>query len=76
MRVIGAGIAVVVATRCPQGRTAAIYGGGGGAKDLAEAGAIFAGDLTGVKARILLAALPGSGAAPEAIAAAFAQLAG
>lgn len=71
-----AGMVVVITSRCPQGRTAAIYGGGGGGKDLARAGAIFAGDLTGVKARILLSVLLGSAASQEAIAACFTQLGG
>jgi len=35
---------------------APIYGGGGG-RDLADAGAIFAGDLQGPKARLLLMVL-------------------
>ena len=50
------GVAVVVTTRCPQGRVMPIYGDGGG-KDLAAAGAFFAGDLSGLKARMLLALL-------------------
>jgi len=55
------GIPVAVASRSPQGRVEPIYGAGGGS-DLASAGAIFCGDLSGVKARILLALLLGSGA--------------
>jgi L-asparaginase len=50
------GVFVVVTTRCPQGRVAPIYGNGGG-KDLLAAGAIFAGDLSGTKARIVLSLL-------------------
>jgi L-asparaginase len=50
------GVLVVITTRCPQGRVLPIYGNGGG-KDLVTAGGIFAGDLSGVKARILLAVL-------------------
>jgi L-asparaginase len=50
------GVLVAVATRCPQGRAEPIYGNGGG-KDLLAAGAVFAGDLSGVKARILLSVL-------------------
>jgi L-asparaginase len=73
---IAAGIIVVIASRCPQGRTQPIYGGGGGGQDLLQAGALFAGDLSGVKARILLAVLLGSGASREAIAATFDQLGG
>lgn len=72
---VAAGLAVVVTSRCPQGRVQPIYGNGGG-KDVAAAGALFAGDLTGVKARILLAVLLGAGLPPPAIAARFAALAG
>jgi L-asparaginase len=47
------GVAVVVVSRCPEGRAAPIYGNGGG-YDLREAGAIFGGSLSGQKARLLL----------------------
>jgi L-asparaginase len=50
------GVLVVVTTRCPQGRVEPIYGNGGG-KDLLEAGAVFAGDMSGIKTRILLSVL-------------------
>jgi L-asparaginase len=54
-RACAAGVSVVVTSRCPSGRVKAIYGsGGGGGRDLEDAGAIFAGDLKGRKARILL----------------------
>jgi L-asparaginase len=52
-RATKSGIPVVITSRCPAGRVAPIYGGGGG-RDLEDAGAIFAGDLSGVKTRILL----------------------
>jgi L-asparaginase len=55
---VAAGVPVLVTSRCGDGRVAPLYGNGGGV-DLAAAGAIFAGDLTGVKARILLAVLLG-----------------
>jgi L-asparaginase len=55
-RAVNNGIPVIVTSRCPAGRVAPIYGRGGG-KDLEEVGAIFAGDLSGVKARILLMVL-------------------
>lgn len=55
-RAVGAGVAVVVTSRCATGRVEPIYGKGGG-KDLADAGAIFAGDLKGPKARLLLMVL-------------------
>ncbi|MEX0853803.1 MAG: asparaginase [Bauldia sp.] len=54
------GVLVVVTTRCPQGRVAPIYGNGGGT-DLVSAGAVFAGDMSGIKARILLAVLLAGG---------------
>lgn len=47
------GVPVVVASRCAAGRVEPVYGRGGG-KDLADAGALFAGDLAGPKARVLL----------------------
>lgn len=72
---VAAGLPVVIASRCPQGRVKPIYGNGGG-KDLAVAGAIFAGDLAGVKARVLLAVLLGAGLARKAIAERIAELAG
>jgi L-asparaginase len=50
-------IPVLMTSRCPAGRVQAIYGGGGGGRDLADAGAIFAGDLKGPKARLLLMVL-------------------
>jgi L-asparaginase len=54
-RACAAGVPVVVTSRCPSGRVKAIYGsGGGGGRDLEDAGAIFAGDLKGPKARIFL----------------------
>jgi L-asparaginase len=72
---ISAGIPVLVTSRSPQGRVRPIYGNGGG-KDLAAAGAIFAGDLSGVKARVLLALLLGAGMAHETIAETVLKLAG
>jgi L-asparaginase len=72
---VTAGIPVLVTSRCPQGRVRPIYGNGGG-KDLEEAGAIFAGDLAGVKARVLLSALLGAGATRERIAETVAEIAG
>jgi len=67
----GAGIPVVVASRCFDGRTEAVYGGVGGSQRLADYGAIFAGDLPAHKARLkLLLALPASDD-PEAVRAVF-----
>lgn len=64
---VAAGVAVVVCSRCAEGRVEPVYGRGGG-RDLADAGAVFAGDLAGPKARVLLqlAAGDGSAAAGEA----------
>jgi L-asparaginase len=50
---VAAGVPVVVCSRCLEGRVEPVYGRGGG-KDLAEAGAWFAGDLAGPKTRVLL----------------------
>ncbi|MCB8876389.1 asparaginase [Acidisoma silvae] len=55
---VAQGIPVLVTSRCGEGRVKPVYGNGGGV-DLAKAGAIFAGDLTGQKARILLSVLLG-----------------
>ncbi|UMY15524.1 asparaginase [Methylobacterium organophilum] len=71
--IVAAGTAVIVASRCPEGRVKPIYGNGGG-KDLERAGAIFAGDLSGQKARILAAVVLGTEGAD--LAEAFASLAG
>ena len=50
---VSSGVTVVVCSRCVEGRVKPVYGRGGG-RDLAEAGAVFAGDLAGPKARVLL----------------------
>lgn len=68
---VAAGVPVVVASRCASGRTAPRYGYDGGGVTLAEAGAVFAGDLSAVKARIKLMVLLGSGATPAAIRESF-----
>lgn len=73
---VARGVPVLVTSRCGEGRVKPVYGHGGGV-DLAAAGAIFAGDLTGQKARILLAMLLGeidaAGLDTAAKRAAFAQ---
>jgi len=51
------GIVVLLTSRCPAGRVEPLYGGGGGGRDLADAGALFVGDLKGPKARLLLMVL-------------------
>lgn len=58
--ICASGTLVFVASRCPHGRTAPIYGNGGG-KDLEAAGAAFLEDLSGIKARVLLSVLFGCG---------------
>jgi len=57
---VSAGVPVVVCSRCVAGRVEPVYGRGGG-RDLADAGALFAGDLAGPKARVLLQLALGSG---------------
>jgi L-asparaginase len=56
-RASASGIVVLITSRCPAGRVEPIYGGGGGGRDLADAGALFTGDLKGPKARLLLMVL-------------------
>ena len=68
-------IPVLMTSRCPAGRVQAIYGGGGGGRDLADAGAIFAGDLKGPKARLLLMVLLSGAASGTPIAQTVAALA-
>jgi L-asparaginase len=62
---VAAGVAIVVCSRCVAGRVEPVYGRGGG-RDLAEAGAVFAGDLAGPKARVLLQLAGGDAAAVAA----------
>ena len=51
---ISNGVCLVMSTRVQQGRARPLYGFTGGGKTLAEAGVIFADDLSPQKARILL----------------------
>jgi L-asparaginase len=53
-RAIDAGLPVLIATRCAQGRVLDTYAYEGSGRDLRNRGVIFAGNLTGPKARILL----------------------
>ncbi len=62
---VARGVTVVVCSRCSSGRVEPVYGRGGG-RDLAEAGALFAGDLAGPKARVLLQIALGAGLDPAA----------
>ena len=57
---VAAGVPVVICSRCLEGRVEPVYGRGGG-RDLAEAGALFAGDVAGPKARVLLQVALGAG---------------
>jgi L-asparaginase len=69
---VAAGVFVAVCSRCVEGRVEPVYGRGGG-RDLAEAGARFAGDLAGPKARVLLQLALGAGLDPASALAAEAQ---
>lgn len=73
--IIAGGTPVIVTSRCSRGRVKPVYGNGGG-KDLEAAGAIFAGDLSGPKARILAAVLSGLGQSIEEMRSEFTQLGG
>jgi L-asparaginase len=53
-RAIDAGIPVLLSTRCAQGRVLDTYAYEGSGRDLRNRGVLFAGNLTGPKARILL----------------------
>lgn len=53
-KAIKAGIKVVIASRVPNGAVQPVYGYPGGGQSLAKIGALFAGDLSPQKARILL----------------------
>ncbi|RPE66992.1 asparaginase [Pacificibacter maritimus] len=55
------GIPVVVASRCHEGRTRAVYGNDSGGVSLVAKGGILAGDLSAVKARLMLATCLGAG---------------
>lgn len=70
---VGSGIPVIVASRCMEGQAAPIYGGDSGGTSLAAAGAIFAGELSGIKARLLLSVLLAAEATTDTISAAFAE---
>jgi L-asparaginase len=63
---VAAGVVVVVCSRCAEGRVEPVYGRGGG-RDLADAGALFAGDLAGPKARVLLQLALGAGLDARAV---------
>lgn len=52
---VASGVVVLMSTRCPEGRVMPVYGNGSGGKDLEKIGVVFCGDLSGIKARLLLA---------------------
>lgn len=74
-RLVTSGCPVVVASRCHEGRTQAIYGKDSGGVTLVAQGALLAGDLSAVKARLLLSALLGKGLSGLDLAGAFAAIA-
>jgi L-asparaginase len=68
---VRAGVPVVIASRCRNGRTAPRYGYDGGGSGLKASGAIFSGGLTASKARMKLMLLLGAGRSVEEITASF-----
>lgn len=65
-RAVEAGMAVVVASRCPHGRVLDTYAYLGSGRDLRKLGTMFAGTLTAAKARVrLMVALGASGEMAE-----------
>ncbi len=73
-RALAAGVTVALTTRCPMGRVAPVYAGSGGA-GLLRAGVHFLGDLSGIKARLLLGVVLASGLDEAGRAEAFAMAA-
>ncbi len=65
---IGAGLPVVLTTRCPSGRPMPGYAFPGGSTQWSEAGAIFSGTLDALKSRVLLALGLGAGLDSAALA--------
>lgn len=70
---VGAGVPVVLTTRCTAGRARPAYGFPGGGVSWERAGAIFAGYLGGPKARVALALALGAGLDDQALRALFAE---
>jgi L-asparaginase len=70
--VIDRGLVVVVCSRVPMGEVVATYGGGGGAVDLVDRGAVISPWLRAPQARIALQALLAGGAEHADVAAFFA----
>jgi len=70
-RHVAAGVVVLLSTRVHAGPVQAVYGGGGGGRDLVAAGAVLSGYLRPSQARVQLAALLASGAGRKEVRAAF-----
>ena len=70
--IVAQGIPVIVASRCVDGRAAPIYGNDSGGATLSTSGAIFAGELSAIKARLMLSVLLAAGQPLGAIRDAFA----
>ncbi|GAA4399535.1 asparaginase [Tsukamurella soli] len=68
---IESGVTVVVCSRVPTGAVDALYGGGGGALDLVDAGAIVSRRLRAGQARVALLALLAAGVGEQWIGAYF-----
>lgn len=69
-------VAVVVTSRVPHGLVHPVYGGSGGGRDLADAGAVHSPVLRAGQGRILLAALLAAGADRDRISTAFSDVVG
>jgi len=67
-RAMGAGIPIVLTTRCPAGRAGTDYAFAGGGATWVRAGALLAGYLGGPKARVALALGLGAGLARDELA--------
>jgi L-asparaginase len=72
-RAIGGGVVVVLASRCPAGAVSTAYAFPGGGATWARAGAIPAGTLCAIKARVALALGLGAGLRAEELAALLAD---
>ncbi|NMO04191.1 asparaginase [Gordonia sp. TBRC 11910] len=72
-RAVQRGVTVVVTSRVPYGEVTAVYGGGGGAVDLLDAGAILSTWLRAPQARMALLGLLSSGAGRGAVGEFFAR---
>ena len=69
-RHVRAGVVVLVSSRVPAGEVAAVYGGGGGGRDLVDVGAVLVPWLRPGQARVQLLALLAAGATDAEVRAA------